>query len=454
MSDTKTITFKGTRDIYGGEMMFREDVIKKIKEVFQIFGFEPLETPIIERRETLYGKYGKEAENLLFLLEKPHEDGGLRYDHTVPLARFAANNWNRLTMPYKRYAIGPVFRAENTQAGRFRQFYQCDFDTLGSSSNLVDAEIVAVNYEVLKSLGFKDEFLIYINDRKLLNEMANEMGFTDNSQKSALFRAWDKLDKMKAEEVFEYLVKEMDGLGVKKEDYAENYTKTTAKLIEVSEISGTGQFDLLRSVFSKSETLNQIGQLEQLFNRINAIGVDLKYYKINPVLARGLGYYTGPIFETVISKASIGSISGGGRYDNLIEQMGGPSVYASGSSFGLDRLIFVMDQLNISQHTNLSSQVFVAVFDPNIENTTLKSLEIAKELRQKSISTEIYFGESERIGRQIEVASKKNIPFMVIVGPSEIEEGLVTVKKLFDREEVKVPSSEIISYLESEIKKA
>lgn len=438
-------TFKGTRDISGDDMRWRLEVMETVRRVFVLFGFEPLETPVIERKETLFGKYGEEAENLLFLLAEPHKDGGLRYDHTVPLARFAASNWNELPKPYKRYAIGPVFRAENPQSGRFRQFYQCDFDTLGSDSLAVDAEIVAINNTVLTELGFTDQFAVQVNDRRLLNAMVREIGFTDPAHIVRILRAWDKLDKNSPEEVLDYLVKEMAEFGVTRRQLEQKYVPLTSDLLESQKEPASKILARLRKRFADQATLDAIDLVEQLNLQVQSLGVPQDHYQFNPLLARGLGYYTGPIFETVVKQAGIGSITGGGRFDNLIQQMGGPSVPASGSSFGLDRLLVVMEQLGLRPQSSQTTQVFVSIFDSSDTDLTAKTLAVASSLREAGIPTEVYSGAKARLGKQIELAAKKQIPLLLILGPDELSQGQATIRDLRTRTDSKVNLDEVVS---------
>lgn len=438
-----TPTFKGTRDVWGDDMRFRAHVIEKIREVFILFGFEPLETSVLERKETLFGKYGDEAENLLFTLSEPHDDGGLRYDHTVPLARFAATHWHDLPKPYKRFAIGPVFRAENPQAGRYRQFTQCDFDTLGSTAAAVDAEIVAINYTVFKKLGFGDQFVVQLNDRRLLNAMVREMGFSESADITRILRAWDKLDKNSAEEVFEYVVKQFANSNFKREELETKYAGITKKLLAHSEDTFEDMLTFLREIFVSKESAEALDRIEDLMSQIKSLGVPSQNVVFNPLLARGLTYYTGPIFEITVKEAGIGSLGGGGRFDNLIEQMGGPSVAASGSSFGIDRVLLVMEQLKLRPENSQTTKVFVTIFDANNEKLMSKTLHAAKLLRDSGIATEVYSGEPVRMGKQTELAVKKNIPYLLVLGPDEMAKDEVSLKNLATRETQQIPLGEL-----------
>lgn len=435
-------TFKGTHDISGDEMRFRNYVTKTIQEVLELFGFEPLETPVLERKETLTGKYGSEAENLLFMLAEPYDYGGLRYDHTVPLARFVASNWNTLSKPYKRFAIGPVFRGESPQSGRYRQFTQCDFDTIGSNSAVVDAEIVAINDMVLRRLGFKDEYKINFNDRKFLNAIIKEIGFENQEAVSAVLRAWDKLDKISVEDTLKYLEKELEQIGGVDENLKQKYLDLTNSLKEISETNNLESFSKFKNLFSSQE----IAQVEELYKLILSLGVADSRIQFNPLLARGLSYYTGPIFETIVTKGGVGSISGGGRYDNLIEALGGPDLPASGSSFGLDRMMVVMEELGLRPESSQTTKVFISIFDRDNSELTLKSYEMATKLREEGIQTDIYIGESNDLGKQIKTAVDRKIPVLLLIGPDEFNENKVTVKDLNNRIEEKV---DYINLLES-----
>lgn len=443
-----TSVAKGTADMYGDSMRFRQSVIKIIKDTFEKFGFEPLETPIIERKETLTGKYGDEAQNLIFWV--PDYEVGLRYDHTVPLARFIANNKGSLTIPFKRYAIGPVFRGENTQAGRNRQFTQCDFDTVGSTSLTVDAEIVAINSTILTSLGF-DSFSVQINDRRLLNAMVNEMGFLDPKQSSTVMNAWDKLDKMSPEDVFEYLVKQMEQFGITREFLEKHYNPTTQILLELKGKDPQTVLDSLSKHFNSEASLSAIKIVSDLISMIKALNVPTSNYELNPLLARGLSYYTGPIFETVIKNGSIGSVTGGGRFDNLIENLGGPSIAASGSSFGLERLLYVMEKLNLKPEINDPKPILVTIFDSQNIELISKSFEIATILRDANIKVEVYSGENTKIGNQIRYADRKGMDVAIVVGPDELKEEMASIKNLKKHSEKKVKVKDIVKAVQSEL---
>ncbi len=441
---------KGTHDIWGSELRFREHVISTIRSVYESFGFEALETPVIERESTLKGKYGDEAQNLIFWA--PDYEVGLRYDHTVPLARFVANNQGKIKMPYRRYAIGPVFRGDNTQRGRERQFIQCDFDTVGSRNPGVDAEIVAINYAVLTALGFTNQFVIQINDRKLLNAMVREMGFTTPEQASIIMTAWDKLDKVSPQEVFDaYLSRQIERLGLTLEELREKYIETTEFLFSLQGKNTDEVLQALSNRFTSADAKDAISDLKNLLQMIDSMEIPKQSYRINPLLARGLSYYTGPIFETIITEGGIGSITGGGRFDNLIEAMGGPDIPASGSSFGLERLLVVMEELGLKKEIKPKTHVFVTVFDAQNEEIVLTNFKVAAELRKAGISTEIYSGDPMKLGKQLAIASDKRIPFVIIVGPDELAKSEVKIRDLQSGEETLVSVSEVASAIKQSL---
>ncbi len=324
--------YQGTRDFYGDDARQREIVRGIIRSVFELFAFEPLETPALETLDTLKGKGGEEADAKFFNLNMvPPKDGGLRFDHTVPLARFMAMNWNEFPLPYRRFAIGPVWRNDTTGAGRYKEFTQLDFDTVGSTSPVIDAEIVAMKFAVFNQLGFpKNSFQIQVNDRRLLNALAQSIGITDPEQIMAVFRAWDKLEKTPLPQI----QKELKGAGLST-SLINSFNKLTDQLQTI-----TSTNELLGE---DTELNKELVRIQTLLNNVEAMGVPNWAYRFNPLLARGLAYYTGPIFETW--SGDKGSISGGGRFDNLIEALGGPDMPASGASFGLERILTEMEEL-------------------------------------------------------------------------------------------------------------
>ncbi|TSC53398.1 MAG: histidyl-tRNA synthetase, partial [Microgenomates group bacterium LiPW_16] len=386
------------------EARLRESVITTLKEVFSLYGFSPLETPALEYAETLLSKYGKEADKLIYQFrDRGGREVGLRYDLTVPLARVIAS-YPTLPMPFKRYQIQPVWRAEKPQAGRYREFLQCDADIVGTGSPIADAEIIAMAVTALKNLGFTD-FKILVNDRNL---------FADLPMETIIIL--DKLDKIGKDGVIAELVKK-------------GYSQEKGK-----------------SLLSKIQTAKTTPSLEKIFSYLVKLGIEEKFYKFNPTLARGLEYYTGTIFEAQIAGYPGGSVAGGGRFDKLIGMFIGKDIPAVGISFGIDRVIEALRQTGTLLETKgaSSAEVLVTVFDAK---TLSYSLSIANRLRNAEISTEVYPDEETKLDKQLKYADKKGIEWVVIVGPDEIKDKTITVKNMQTGEQKRVKETSLIKYL-------
>lgn len=415
--------YRGTRDFLRPESDLRQSVTQMMIGVFERFGFEPLETPVVELRGTLLGKYGNEGNNLTYFFQKGGEEIGLRYDHTVPLSRVVAQHLHEIVIPYRRYAVGPVFRADTPQKGRYRQFTQCDYDIIGVAGPVADAEVITVSYSVLRQLGF-EEFEIQICDRNLLEGMARSIGATTKDQVLAVLRGWDKIEKATREQVTGELSEAGASVGT-----IESFNRATDRLLE---IRGTNEEILatVKSLFPSSlETEKGIKTLSEMNRYIDAFGIPREYFKINPTLARGLDYYTGPIFETVVKKAGVESITGGGRFDNLIKSLGGPQTPGTGSSFGLERVITVMEQLKITPKDLPSIEVFVTVFDPQDQHTVEQSIRLVSQVREMGYQAEMYMGDG-KLGKQFQLADRRKCQLVLVVGPDEEKQGLVTMKDL------------------------
>lgn len=401
-------TLKGFRDFLPEEARKRQYVIDTLKSVFTLYGFDPLETPALEYEEILTGKYGEESEKLMYRFE---DNGGrrvaMRYDQTVPLARVTAQYQAVLPTPFKRYQIQPVWRAENTQRGRFREFLQCDIDTVGITSNAADAEILAVISSSLKKLGFKN-YRLLINDRKIFGELPIEAIITI-----------DKLKKVGEEKVKEELTQR----GI-----------DPASLDKVKNTQIPPTLKLIRDI------------------AIN-MGVPKTALMFEPTLARGLDYYTGIIIEVEIDGYTVGSVGGGGRYDNLLGMFmndgkphlpTGRQVPAVGFAFGFDRIIDAMNEKNLFPENIESTKVFVSIFDLEMADA---SSEIAKTLRDKNIPTELWLDSSSKMEKQLKYADQKNIPYVIILGPNEEKEKVVMLKNLKTREQKKVNLDELVNIL-------
>ncbi len=421
---------RGTRDLLPAQMHGRLHVIGIIREAFASFGFEPLETPAFERIDTLMGKYGEEGEKLIFRILERGEGGregkadlALRYDLTVPLARVIAQN-PAIPMPFKRYQVQPVWRADRPQKGRFREFYQCDADIVGIDSRLADAECLAVAHEALSRLGFAD-FQIKVNHRKLLSAICAAAGAAD--RESEVLVAIDKLDKIGRDgvskeladrafpaEVIERLwtmLAEPGDLDAVEAAVGESARAPAAELREV--------FAHVRSLVGDTSPLEELAALGRPPGAGRVV--------FDATLARGLGYYTGPVFEAVILEGGVGSVSGGGRYDGLVGMFSGRQVPAVGVSLGLERLLVVMEERGMLPTSGTRTKVLVTRFSPE---TDVAALRVAAQLRAEGIETETWLGAPGSLGKQFKYAGGRGIPLAVVIGPEELEAGAVSLKDL------------------------
>jgi len=403
---TKIQTPKGFRDFLPPTLSGRKFVLEKITRVLEKYGFEPLETPALEFADTLRGKYGEEEKLIFEFTDRGGREVALRFDQTVPLARVVATNPD-LPKPLKRYQIQPVWRAENPQKGRYREFLQVDFDTVGSSSLLSDAEIVAATIAATKEVGFKD-FTLKINDRDTFKGLSLEE-----------VRIIDKLGKIGEVGVIEQL---------KRTGYGTSQAKA-----------------ILRKIKNSPPTKN----IEKLFGYLEDFKIESDKYAYEPTLARGLDYYTGLIFELEVEGYSGGSIGGGGRYDDLIGRFTGAKTPATGFSFGFDRLIEAAEEAKLLPDYKPSTRVFVTVFK---ESLLKESLGLVSKLRSRGIAAEIALDPSEKLEKQLKYADNKGAPYAAIIGPEEIKQGLITLKNLSTGEQTKLKESELIKKLPSNTK--
>ncbi|OJV35997.1 MAG: histidine--tRNA ligase [Bacteroidales bacterium 36-12] len=427
---------KGTRDFTPQEMANRNYIFNTIKSVFQLYGFQQIETPAMENLSTLMGKYGEEGDKLLFkilnsgdylnnlsneeLLEKNSirltnkiSEKGLRYDLTVPFARFVVQNRDKISFPFKRYQIQPVWRADRPQKGRYREFYQCDVDVVGSDSLLNELELIQIVDEVYRRL--KINVVIKLNNRKILSGIAEIIGESDKITDITV--AIDKLDKIGLEKVNE----EIAAKGISQ--YAID------KLQPILKLSGSNKdkIEQLKSVLATSETgMKGISELETIFSLCETTQIQTQV-ELDLTLARGLNYYTGAIFEVKAKDVEIGSITGGGRYDNLTGVFGMPGISGVGISFGADRIYDVLNQLNLYPET--SEEQTKVLFVSFGEKELLFCLPWLKTLREKGINCEIY-PETAKMKKQMSYADGKNIPFTAIVGENEINENKVMLKNM------------------------
>jgi len=390
VSEVQVQTLKGFRDIPPEEALKRGRVVSLLKSVFKSYGFVPLETPTLEYAEILEGKYGSEADKLIY---KFKDRGGrmvaLRYDQTIPLARYVAQNRRSLVFPFKRYQIASVFRAEKPQAGRLREFTQIDIDTVGTSSTLADAEIVATTITALQLLGVPD-FKVMINDRAIFGNLP-----------LGAIQTLDKLEKIGREAT----IAELDRKG----------------------------FDG-RKVLKEAAAKEPTAALKEIFRFLEQFGFDRKLWEFDPLLARGLDYYTGAIFEVKISKQKT-SLAGGGRYDNLIGIFLGEKIPATGISFGLDRLMAVVPEKTY-RDIPFQPRVLVTVFSPELLNYSIRLFD---QVQGQGIETELYLDPTAKLDKQLKYADRKGIPLVLIVGPEEARANRVTLKNLKERTQQTLP---------------
>ncbi|HYD34614.1 MAG TPA: histidine--tRNA ligase [Vitreimonas sp.] len=402
-------TLKGFRDLLPADKRKRDYVAAKIKTVFERFGFEPLETPTLEYASLLLGKYGEEADKLVYTFEDRGERQiGLRYDQTVPTARVLAQYQNDLPRYFRRYQIQNVFRADKPQKGRFREFTQCDCDIFGSTASLADAEILAVYYAVYKDLGITS-IQIQINDRQTLLSTLSPFA-TDQVSVFSLVQSIDKLDKQTADEVA---------------------TELTAKGLSL---------EASKQVLSEIEKADMSANLSEIVDNAIKLGVAREALVFNPKLARGLDYYTGLIFEGRIPEYAVGSVGGGGRYDKLVGELSGLEMPAVGFGIGFDRTVEAADELGLIPAENMGTQVLVTVFD----NAYLSdSLTTANQLRTAGVKVELYPA-VDKLAKQFKLADQKNIPWVVIIGEAEAADNKVTLKNMKTGEQQLMSMDEVV----------
>ncbi len=427
---------KGTRDFGQVEMARRNYIFDTIKGVFQLYGFQQIETPAMENLSTLMGKYGEEGDKLLFRIQNSGEkaalapEKGLRYDLTVPFARYVVQHREEIVFPFKRFQIQPVWRADRPQKGRYREFYQCDVDVIGSDSLVGELELIQIVEEVYRRLGIR--VCLHINNRKVLAGIAEVIGAPDKMIDITV--AIDKLDKIGVEAVNAELIERgLDAAQVEKLQPILNLSGSTAD-----------KLNALKSILASSEVgLKGVEELETLFGLIEATEVKLNI-ELDLCLARGLNYYTGAIFEVKALDAQIGSITGGGRYDNLTGIFGLPNVSGVGISFGADRIYDVLTELDLfPKELQSATQVLFATFG----DTELRyALRWAKALRAAGKTVEV-FPEPTKMKKQMSYADDKKIPFVAIVGGNEMETNTVMLKNMATGEQKQVTLDELCTIL-------
>ncbi|MGI5827497.1 MAG: histidine--tRNA ligase [Patescibacteria group bacterium] len=388
-------TLKGFRDYLPGEKRKRDFIAQKIVEVFKNYGFVPLETPALEYASLLLGKYGEEADKLVYRFEdRGGREVALRYDQTVPTARVLAQYQYELPKYFRRYQIQSVYRADKPQKGRFREFTQCDIDIFGSTSPLADAEILACTYATFKSIGFS-QVVLKMNDRQVLFATLKPY-ISDRVSLTSITQTLDKLGKNSKESVLDELVTK----GLDRE--------VASKILE----------DVKQVQISQN--------LQEIISKAVALGVPEESLRFTPELARGLDYYTGMIFEVIIPEYGSGSLGGGGRYDNLIKQLSGVDVSAVGVGLGFDRIVEAADEMGLIDVVKSGAKVLVTLFNQECEKPALN---VARKLREAGIGTEVYPA-FDKLGQQFKLANQKNIPFVIVIGEEEVNQGKIALKNM------------------------
>lgn len=425
---------KGMRDILPQQMLLRQHVISTFRRVFERYGFEPIETPVLEYLDVLTGKYGEDEKLIYHFTDRGGREVGMRYDLTVPLARFVATHRHELSFPFKRYHIEPVFRADRPQRGRYRQFWQCDADIVGTASMLADAEVIMVWIDALSAIHMPN-FVIHINHRKLLQSMAQFAGVPE-AQAVTIHRAIDKLGKIGREGVREEMLQ--NGISPEAAD----------RVLDLVELEGEPEVVLaeLRTRLAGNQLAQEgIADLEELFRYLGEMNADPKHYCLDLALARGLDYYTGPVFEAMVSEPNIGSLGGAGRYDHLIGMFLGEDIPATGASLGLERIIDVIQELNLLPQPRTVTDVLVTIFG---DEELGASLGFVSQLRAAGINAEVYLGERRDLRRQMQYADRKGIPLAAFLGPEEIAAGTVNLRVMASGEQFTVPVGEAVDTID------
>lgn len=420
---------RGFRDYLPAQVNARQKMIRTIKETYERYGFVPLETPALEYMSTLVG-HSEESSKQIFRTKSPEEDEiGLRFDLTVPLARVVAQ-YPELPMPFRRYQVGPVWRADKPDPGRFREFYQFDLDTVGSTSMLADTEILCGMYDTMRALGV-ERFQVRFSNRKILNCLLEYAGIPSERSHS-VFRVLDKMEKIGPENVEKELtVGRVDQSGDKIPGLGLSASQVS-RIREFTTLPGGSRSEVLRSVetlFASMESAKHaIGELREISDNLSALGIPDTQVFVDLSIARGLDYYTGPVFEaSLLDAPEFGSVFGGGRYDGLVERFLGKSIPATGASIGVDRLFAAMQKLGLVELKPSTANVLVIIMDRSklIEYQTITRL-----LRQDGINTELYVGEERSLSRQLQYANSQKIPIALIMGENEFAKHEVTLKDL------------------------
>lgn len=434
MNKIEPRTLPGFMELLPKEQILFNKMKEKIQKSYEKFGFLPIDTPIIEMSDVLLAKAGGETEKQIYRFQKGDNDLALRFDLTVPLAKYVTEYYNDLSFPFRRYQIGKVYRGERPQKGRFREFYQCDIDIIGDGelSIINDAEMPAVIYNTIKDLGFED-FTICINNRKLLSGLFKELDLEDKSVD--IMRIIDKIEKIGKENVIECL---------KDLEVSENQINDIINFIE---ISGTTEekIDSLEKLNYTNEIFNEgLEELKRVVKYVKIFGVPDSNFKVDLTIARGLDYYTGTVYETFLNEyRELGSVCSGGRYDNLAEYYTDKKIPGVGISIGLTRLFYKLNELNaLKEEQNSIAKVLVVSM---VEDNS-KALEVATALRSQNINAEVYL-ENKKIKAKFKYADRLAIPYVIVIGEDEIANNTVTLKNMQTGEQETLKIEEVIKQI-------
>ncbi len=424
-------TLRGFRDFLPTAMLAREHLIEIARGVYRSYGFTPIDTPALEFSEILLGKGGDESDKQLFRFNKGKDDVAMRFDLTIPFARFAAKHIGELGTPFKRYHIGTVWRGERPQKGRYREFMQCDFDTIGTTANAADIETLMVIHDLMEKIGFQG-FTIRVNNRLLLNGLLEQLGLLEQSV--GVLRALDKLPKIGAEKVIAEMTEQV---GTSQEN--------AERILEMTSLKGN-PLELLSQLEEKltgnEQGLLGVSRLRELFNACQSVGLPSERIELDVSIARGLDYYTGTIYETFLSNLpGIGSVCSGGRYDNLTALFTKQQLPGVGASLGLDRLLAAMEELGLVEKSITPALVFV----PQLDAKQLgEYLRMGRVLRAAGIATEVY-PEAKKIGKQLQYANRKGFRIALIAGEEEFSEGTWQIKDLSTGKQQTVTEADVTS---------
>ncbi len=432
MAKTEPRTLSGFMELLPNDQILFNQMMNTIEETYQRFGFLPLDTPIIELSEVLLAKAGGETEKQIYRFNRGDNDLSLRFDLTVPLAKYVAKNYGNLSFPFRRYQIGKVYRGERTQKGRFREFYQCDIDIIGDGElDLInDAELPSVIYMIFTKLGFSN-FTIRINNRKILNGLFESIGQKDNSVE--ILRIIDKIDKIGKEAVIEELEKINVG------------SKQIDKIISFIEISGSNdeKLEKLKALKIENETFNKgLDELNYVVKNMRLFGIPESNIQVDLTIARGLDYYTGTVYETFLNDyRELGSVCSGGRYENLAENYTDKKLPGVGISIGLTRLFYKLSELNLIKAEKKSISDVLII--PMVEDLSVP-IKVANTLRGNGINTEIYLN-NKKLKAKFKYADKLEIPYVIVIGEDEIEKQVVKLKNMQTGEEKEIKIDNIDS---------